>query len=217
MLVRSFAGAAVAALVFLVGVEVVAQPRRASLSSVAVQEPPALVDMKEARPVEAVGREIMAAIAKEEFDKVYGYLPAWRREGDKEVGPIRIWRLENGWDSWERGLKSAVEAQDPKDKAGLSSLEKFVKATDARRMALFMGLYRIYACEQWETRLGSPWGLSGRQVKYEAGGMGSASLHFINRYNDSLEISLALEGGQWCPANIKLNMPPEMPKKPRND
>ncbi|MCC6572950.1 MAG: hypothetical protein IT462_04080 [Planctomycetes bacterium] len=211
------AAAGFVSLAVLAGAGVMPQSRAEAPVPVEIQS------KADAKTPQQVGREIMGHIAAEDFTKVYAYCPTWALEAAPEETEARIWRMREKWDLWKTLKRANFEGDgpnnlDPKSKSGITDdEEKWLGATDAQRTAVFMGFYRIYSSDDWEKRLKAPWYLDSRNVKLDIEGQGQATLVYRNRYNDSVTVTLSREDGRWFLSNVQLNIPKDLPKKPKEE
>ncbi|MCC6572949.1 MAG: hypothetical protein IT462_04075 [Planctomycetes bacterium] len=161
------------------------------------------------------------AIKGENFTALYNYGPQWARDAQPKETEVRKWRAKEKWDLW-KDFKKRFDGDgnlDPKNKSGITeSEEKWMGASDAQRTAVLMGLYRIYNNEEWEKRLKEgDWYLDGRDVKLDIEGQGRATFTYRNRYNDTITVVCTRENALWSLGNVTVEMPKDMPKKPKDE
>ncbi|CAG0979159.1 hypothetical protein PLCT2_01801 [Planctomycetaceae bacterium] len=192
--------------------------RQEALAAPAVPEP-----AKSKDPAEGalkISDAIVDGIANERFTVFYDFMPNWMASAAAKASEVRKWRMKEGWDRW-KDLKARFEGDaglDPKDRSGITSSEEmWIAASDAERGAVMLGLYRVYACDDWEKRVNEgEWFLDNRTLKLDVEGQGSAKFRYQNKYNDGLTVHCVREAGVWYCAGVELKMEKKMPEKPKD-
>lgn len=166
---------------------------------------------------EEIGEGVKDAIVSENFTDVYSYIPAWQIESSEGRTAVKKWRMEEGWEKW-KPLKERLEKLDPKDKSEIIDEDKWKEASNAQRLAVFMGFYKCYAADKWENRLKEGlWYLSSRDVDLDPEGQGDATMIYQNKYNDTITVRAVRENGLWSLRNASLEMAEDLPEKPEGD
>lgn len=169
---------------------------------------------------DAIAAGVVDAIKGEKFANVYNFLPDHQKSMADGRATVGAWRMKEGWERW-KDFKPMFEGDnglDPKDKSGITGgQEKWEAASHGERYAVFLGLYRAYAADDWEKRLkDGTWVLASRSVKLDVEGQGRASISYQNQFNDTIEVACIRENGLWYLADVEMKMSKKLPDKPKD-
>jgi hypothetical protein len=165
-----------------------------------------------------IGDAAVKKITSMDFDSLDSLM-----DQDIDVGAakeIRDWRIKEGYDRW-KDYKKRLEGDggmDPKSKSGIDSEDKWKEMTWGKRTGLDMGLYRLYANDDVEKRLKEmKWARVGTEQKLAVEGQGSATIVYVNGYQDMIEVKCVRKNGLWYLSSVEVQMSKEVPKKPKDD
>ena len=165
-----------------------------------------------------IGHAVFSKIVAKDFDSLDGYLDTWGSD-TSAYGEWRAWRIKEGYDRWsdyKKGLEGD-NGTDPKSKSGIDGEEKWKEMSRGKSLALGWGLYKLYAVDDLDKRLGeAPWYWSARQELGEEG-QGEARMTFTNAYRDQITVSMVRREGLWYLSGVNVEFEKELPKKPKDD
>lgn len=165
-----------------------------------------------------IGHAAFKKIIAKDFDSLDGLMDTWGGDAnaEREVGQ---WRVKEGYDRW-KDFKTKLEGDngmDPKSKSEIDSEEKWTSASYGKEMGLRWGLYRLYAVDDLDKRLGEvPWAWGATQ-RLAIEGQGTAEMVFSNVYEDTITVTMARRDGLWYLTGVSVQFEKELPKKPKDD
>ncbi|MCF6227999.1 MAG: hypothetical protein L3J82_04920 [Planctomycetes bacterium] len=160
-----------------------------------------------------------AKIIAQDFDTLIELMDTSDMNFDASA-EVRAWRIEEKFDTWKAVKEDykGDEGYDPEKESGIEDEESWKEMKPGTEMALKMGLYKVYANDEWEKRLTElPWEPTRASKKLQIEGQGTATFKFRNVYKDSIEILCERKDGMWYLAGVELRMAKEVPEPPKKD
>ncbi|MBK9975699.1 MAG: hypothetical protein IPP14_13080 [Planctomycetes bacterium] len=165
-----------------------------------------------------IGDAALKKILAKEFDTLDSLM-----EQDMDMSAVkelRDWRIKEGYERW-KDYKKRLEGDggmDPKSKSGIDGEDKWKEMSYGKKMGLEMDLYKLYANEDVDKRLGEmKWAYIGKQVKLVEEGQGTATVHYMNGFQDMIEVKCKRINSLWYLTSVEVTMSKEPPKKPKDD
>lgn len=164
-----------------------------------------------------IGHAAFKQIVAKDFDSLDSLMDPWG--GDVSlVGTQRAWQIEEGYRRW-KDYKARLEGDngmDPKSKSEIDGEEAWKNMSFGKAVGLEFGLYKLYAVDDLDKRLESPWTWNADQ-KLQIEGQGNATMEFENGYKDTITVTMSRREGLWYLTSVRVDFQKELPKKPKDE
>lgn len=163
----------------------------------------------------AMSEDIVGLIKSERFDRLLGYTSDTDQRMFSDMHQRGLLELKENFVKWDGGLADQVKQLDPKDKAEVSSKDKFSGINARKAFALMNGCYRLYNISDMEKRLKADFFLAQHETSLSLEGQGLASFTFLNVYNDQIKVECRRIDGKWYMADLNLRFEKDLRSVPQ--
>lgn len=150
-----------------------------------------------ASSAKSVGDDALAAITKEKFDNLTGLMAEWDVNNAKQRHANYLWRIEKEKIKYKDDVEPFIKQQDPEGKAKIDSTDSFKSASIETFIAVEQGVYKIYKGKKLEDRLKADWWMTDYTIRHGLEGDASATMGYMNKFNDSITVSATRVDGKW--------------------
>ncbi|MCC6150903.1 MAG: hypothetical protein IT461_11680 [Planctomycetes bacterium] len=150
-----------------------------------------------ASSAKSVGDDALSAITGEKFDKLAGLMAEWDVNNAKQRHANYLWRIEKEKIKYKDNVEPFIKQQDPEGKAKIDSTDSFKSASIETFIAVEQGAYKIYKGKKLEDRLKAEWSMTDYSIRHGLEGDASASMTYMNKFNDSITVSTTRVEGKW--------------------
>jgi hypothetical protein len=166
-----------------------------------------------------IGNAVFKAITSKDWDNLTDLMDPMGSDRSA-LAKVTEWKRNEKYESWKE-YKKRLEGDggmDPKSKSGIDGEDKWKSMSEGKSYALEQGLYRLYANDDLDKRLGDvPWAMAGSSRKLDIEGQGRATVYYSNVYGDSIEVSCTRRDGLWYLSGIEVKMDKELPPKIKDE